>query len=86
MAYTVEIRPAARRQIKKLPFSVQKRVVARLVELGNNPHPTDAKKLRGSMELARVRVGDYRIIYQVCDDVLIVVIVKVGHRRDVYRS
>jgi len=86
VAYRVEIAPAARRQIKRLKKAVQERIISSVDALGEEPRPAGIKKLSGAKELYRVREGDYRIIYQVQDEVLLVLVVKVGHRRDVYRK
>ena len=85
MSYEVEIAPAAKRQIKKLPHDVQQNVVAKLEELAFEPRPDGVKKLEGSDNLYRVRAGKYRIIYEIQDALLLVIVVKVNHRRDVYR-
>lgn len=65
MTYEVEITPAAKRQIKKLTKSIQQLIVKRLEELVENPRPPGVLKMEGEENLYRVRVGDYRIIYQV---------------------
>lgn len=85
MTYEVEITPAAKRQIKKLTKSIQQLIVERLEELVENPRPPGVLKMEGEENLYRVRVGDYRIIYQVQDRMLLIVVVKVGHRGNVYR-
>ena len=84
MTYRIEFTPLARRQIKKLPREVQKRIIERVEELASNPRPAGVKKLVSGENLYRVRVGEYRAIYQIRDRELIVVIVKVGHRREIY--
>lgn len=86
MSYQVEITPAAKRQIKKLVESVQLAIIERLEQLSTNPRPPGALKMQGTESLYRIRVGDYRIIYEIQDRTLFVVVVKVGHRGDVYRS
>lgn len=85
MAYQVEIAPAAKRQIKKLVKPIQELIIQRLEQLADNPRPPGVLKMEGEENLYRVRIGDYRIIYQIQDRVLLVVVVKVGHRGDVYR-
>lgn len=82
--YEVLILPGAVRQIEKLPPEAKRLVQAGIELLGDNPRPPQAKKLSGVPEW-RVRLGDYRIIYRIEDSVLIVVVVAVGHRRDIYR-
>ncbi|WP_026735847.1 type II toxin-antitoxin system RelE family toxin [Fischerella sp. PCC 9605] len=86
MSYQVELAPAAVRQVKKLPADIQQKVVAKLEELAVNPRPDGVVKLEGAEDLYRVRLSSYRIVYQIQDDLLLVTVVKVKHRRDVYRS
>jgi mRNA interferase RelE/StbE len=84
--YSVEFTSAAARQVRKLPPEHRIRVQARIRELGADPRPVGATKLVGEMTAWRVRIGDYRVIYDVFDDVLVVTVVAVGHRREVYRA
>lgn len=84
MTYEVEIAPAAKRQIKKLTKPIQKLIVERLEQLAINPRPPGVLKMEGEEGFYRVRVGDYRIIYEIQDRTLLIVVVKVGHRGDVY--
>ena len=83
--YRVAVTPAAERQLAKLPRSAREMIAAVLVALGTNPRPTGCIKLTGSDGLWRIRVKQYRVIYQILDAELIVTIVKVGDRKDVYR-
>ena len=85
MAYRVEIKASAVKEIVALPKRDQRRVVSAIAALSDDPRPDGVRKLTGSEDAYRVRVGDYRIIYQVLDKVLIVHVIRVGHRRDVYR-
>ncbi len=85
MRYTIEFRPAAARDFRKLSADVRPRLAKKIDALATTPRPNGAKKLAGETELYRVRVGDYRIIYQVEDARLVVLVVRVGHRRDAYR-
>lgn len=82
-AYRIELRPAAVRALRKLDSQVRRRVQGAIALLAQDPRPPGARALQGRPGL-RVRVGDYRIIYTVQDDVLLVVVVRLGHRRDVY--
>jgi mRNA interferase RelE/StbE len=81
--YRIELRPAAVRALRKLDPPMQRRVRGAIALLAQDPRPPSARALRGRPGL-RVRVGDYRIIYTVADDVLLVVVVTLGHRREVY--
>ncbi len=86
MNYQILIKPAAQRQIKKLTPAVQKSLIALIESLAIEPRPSGCKKLKGRQDQYRVRSGDYHIIYSIEDDALIVRIIKVGHRRDVYEE
>jgi mRNA interferase RelE/StbE len=85
MVYQIVVSPAALKSLKSLPQNLKKRIDAKILALGKNPRPADAKFLHGQQALLRVRVGDYRIIYKIKDDRLLVLIVRVGHRKDIYR-
>ena len=86
MAWEVRVKQAAQKQIEGLHPTVGRRIVSRLEKLAENPYPSGTKKLSGEEGLFRLRVGDWRIIYQVRESILLVLVVKVGHRRDVYRK
>jgi mRNA interferase RelE/StbE len=81
--YRIELRPAAMRALRTLDPPVARRVQGAIALLARDPRPPAARAVKGRPGL-RVRVGDYRIIYTVQDDVLLVVVVTLGHRRDVY--
>lgn len=81
--YRIELRPAAIRALKKLDPPIRRRIQGAIALLANDPRPPAARALRGRPGL-RVRVGDYRIVYTIADDVLLVVVVTLGHRSDVY--
>lgn len=85
MAYEVRTKPAARRQIRNLPKQAQAVIVAAIEALADDPRPHGVRKLVGAEDLYRVRAGNYRVIYQVSDDALLVLVVRVGHRKDAYR-
>ena len=83
MSHRIELRPAAVRTLRKLELWDRRRVQGAIALLARNPRPPGARALAGRPGL-RVRVGDYRISYTVTDDVLLVVVVTLGHRREVY--
>lgn len=83
MTYQVELRPAAVRALKRIDHQDRDRIRGAIALLGENPRPPGAKALRGRPGL-RVRVGDYRIIYTVDDNILVVAVIALGRRRDVY--
>ena len=85
MAYSILIAPAAKRDLKRLPKDALRRVSAAITSLADDPHPAGSTKLSGA-DFYRIRVGDYRVIYQVQERQVIVLVLRVGHRRDVYRN
>lgn len=84
MNYRVELRPAAIRALRKVNPNDRGRIQGAIALLAQDPRPPGARALRGRSGL-RVRVGNYRIIYTIEDDVLLVVVVTLGHRGEVYR-
>ena len=85
MAHSIQFTPAARRQFFKLEASIQRRIGQAIDALAENPRPPGSKKIKVPEDLWRIRVGDYRIVYQIHDRELVVVIVAIGHRSDIYR-
>ena len=83
MTYRIEILPAAERQMRNLDPPVRRRVDTAIEALRGDPRPHGCKRLSGRQEY-RIRVGDYRVLYEIADVVLRVLVVRVGHRRDVY--
>lgn len=86
MTYRIELSPAAARQLRKLDGPALLRVQAVVELLARQPRPVGAKKLVGGRGEWRVRTGDYRIIYEIDDGVLLVLVLAIGHRRDIYRQ
>jgi mRNA interferase RelE/StbE len=85
MAYTVAFSPSAAREFRKLAREIQHRLRPRIDALADDPRPAGAKKLKSREDLWRIRAGDYRIVYEVRNRNLLVLVVRVAHRRDVYR-
>jgi mRNA interferase RelE/StbE len=83
--YELIIRPSAEKQMDRLPAKVRQRVVAALDELRNEPRPPPCAKLHGRDDLWRIRVGQYRVVYTIQDEELVVLVVRVAHRKDVNR-
>jgi mRNA interferase RelE/StbE len=83
--YEVVLARSARREIEALDASVVHRIFPRLEALATEPRPKDCRKIRGSQAIWRIRVGDYRIVYEVNDDARLVDIVAVRHRSKAYR-
>lgn len=86
MAYTIQFKPLALRQLEKLPRDVQKRLGAKIESLRDCPFPAGCKKMAGLPDTWRIRAGDYRVVYQVHLGILLVLVLTVGHRKEVYRQ
>ncbi len=85
MPYRIEFASAATREFSKLAKGLQQRIASKIDALASQPRPRGVEKLEGQERRYRLRVGDYRVIYEIQDEVLVVLIVKIGHRREVYR-
>ncbi len=85
LPYKVIFKPSADRALSKLPVEAQRRIVRAADALAVEPRPHGVVKLAGDENLWRVRVGEYRIVYEIHDGQLIVLVLRVAHRRDVYR-
>ncbi|MEW6905832.1 type II toxin-antitoxin system RelE family toxin [Trueperella pyogenes] len=86
MRYHVEFISAAARQVKKLSRPTRERVLSAVGALAANPRPQGSRKLVGEQRAWRIRIGEYRIIYEIFDDSLTVTVVRAAHRREVYRK
>jgi mRNA interferase RelE/StbE len=86
VSYRVEIAPAAERQLRRLDATTRSRIADRIRQLADEPRPHGVEKLGDPDDLLRMRAGAYRIVYRVEDDALIVLVVRIGHRREVYRQ
>ena len=84
--YVVDLSKKAQKQLNALPTLAKERLIAEINALSTNPRPAGVKALKGMKGLLRLRVGDYRVIYQIEDDCLLVLVVEIGHRREVYRK
>ena len=84
--YVVELSPAAARSLRKLDRHVQRRILGALVLLRETPRPPAAKALVSHPGYLRVRTGDYRVVYTIEDRRLLVLVLALGHRREVYRD
>ncbi|MBP7639135.1 MAG: type II toxin-antitoxin system RelE/ParE family toxin [Lentisphaerae bacterium] len=85
MKYAVRLDPRTWKGIERLPDDIRGRIVRRLKSLEEDPRPPGVAKLSGAEDLYRVRAGDWRIVYAVRDRELVVVVIRIGHRREVYR-
>ncbi|MFN3852537.1 MAG: type II toxin-antitoxin system RelE family toxin [Spirosomataceae bacterium] len=84
MKYQVRIEQTAEKQLSKLPKSELERLKVAVLSLADNPRPFGYKKLKGRSNAYRVRVGNYRIIYEINDGILLVLVIAIGHRKEIY--
>lgn len=84
-SYRIEWRKSTRKAIRKIDKAAIPRIIEAVEELATDPRPINSKKLKGSDSVYRIRVGNYRVLYEICDGLLLVEVVKIGHRRDVYQ-
>lgn len=85
-SYDVTLKPSVQKDLRPLPKSVVQRVIKRLEQLQEDPFPPGAEKLEGTERLYRIRVGDYRIIYEVDTQAKEITVHYIRHRREVYRA
>jgi mRNA interferase RelE/StbE len=83
--HSLEISRTAEKQLRKLPAEDRRRVARAMLALGEEPHPPGSRKLTGYGDVFRVRAGVYRIIYSVSGRRLVIIMLKIGHRKDIYR-
>jgi mRNA interferase RelE/StbE len=82
--YNVVVGKSAAKELSKLPAKVNNWIIKAILKLSDDPRPQGSKKLKGSSENWRIRIGDYRVVYAIDDEVMIVDVRKVGHRKDIY--
>ena len=85
MKYRIEFKRSAAKALKKIPKSDQKRVTERIDSLSEKLPDPATTKMKGDNPFHRIRVGDYRIIYEIHGDILLIVVLKIGHRKEFYR-
>jgi mRNA interferase RelE/StbE len=86
MAYQIKLKPSAVKSLARIPQPHRGRIARRIDHLAEDPRPRGVKKLDDKSSLYRIRVGDYRVVYQIQDDVLLVLVVRIAGRGDVYRD
>ena len=84
--YKIEITASAEKSLKKIPKKDLEKVVEAIQVLAISPFPSGCRKLKGEEDVYRVRQGNYRIIYEVIENKLIVLVLKIGHRKDIYKK
>ena len=85
MQYSVEFRPAVLKSLKRLPKKDLRRIKKRIDEVAENLPDPVTTKMKGNNSFHKIRSGDYRVIYEIHDNHLVILVVKIGHRKDVYK-
>jgi mRNA interferase RelE/StbE len=86
MSYSIQFKNSALKELRKLPKAFSEQVAKDINDLANNPRPHGHKKLEGNESLYRIRSGNYRVVYQIQDKVLMILVVRIGDRKDVYNN
>jgi mRNA interferase RelE/StbE len=86
LSYRVAVKRSAAKVLKKIPKPDRIRIIEKIDSLAENLQNPDATKMKGNNPFHKVRTGNYRIIYEVQEEVLVILIVKIGHRKDIYRN
>ena len=84
MSYAVSIRRSAQKELQSIPSPFHENITEKVLSLGSTPRPPGCKILRGS-DKWRIRIGNYRLIYEIDDGAKAVIVIKIAHRSDVYR-
>ena len=84
-SYSVELTRTAEKQLRRIAKRERNRLVEAILGLVARPRPRGARKLQGYDDVYRIRVGQYRVVYEVVEDRVIVIVLKLGHRKDIYR-
>jgi len=82
--YKIQILKSADKTLRNVARKERVKIVEQISQLAENPRPFGCKKLRGT-EFYRIRIGDYRVIYKIEDDVLLILVIRIGHRKDIYK-
>jgi mRNA interferase RelE/StbE len=86
MTYSIEFRPVVLKSLKRFPQKDLVRIKKKVEELGQNLPDPNTTKMKGNNSFHKIRTGDYRIVYEIHDDRVVILIVKVGHRKDIYKG
>ena len=86
MKYRIEVKRSAAKALKKISKPGQNRISKAIDNLVENLPNPDTTKMKGDNHFHKIRVGDYRVVYEIQDDILLILIIKIGHRKDIYRS
>ena len=86
MPYQIHFKSSAWKVFRKLRGEIRGRLSEAVLALGEDPRPPGSKRITGKRDFYRIRVGAYRVVYEIQDEALVVIIIKIGHRRDIYRD
>lgn len=86
MPYSIEYKSSVKKELRKLARTDRVAVISKIELLKNEPRPEGSAKLKGSRDLFRIRHGDIRVIYQLEKGAIVIIIIRVGHRREIYRN
>lgn len=88
MSYRIKISENTEKGLRRIPKKEKERIIQKIDLLAENPKPKDCKKLKGTKKLPlyRIRSGKYRIIYTIRDEILLILVVEIGHRKDMYKT
>jgi mRNA interferase RelE/StbE len=84
--YEIEFTKGATKELNTLPTDIKNRIDLKILTLSVDPRPNGVKKLKGIENTYRIRVGEYRVIYEIYDEVLLIIVLKLGHRSDIYKE
>ncbi len=85
MTYQIEYRPSVLKSLKKLPRSDMRRILDRIDVMAEKLPDPSTTKMRGNNNFHKIRIGNYRVIYEIHEDVLVILVFKIGHRKNVYK-
>lgn len=85
MVYRIEYRPSVKKSLRKFPKTDQKRILDRIDAIAENLPDPATTKMKGNNNFHKIRIGDYRVIYEIHDDILVILVSKIGHRKNVYK-
>jgi len=83
--YNIQIKESAAKSLKQLPPNQQLRIRQKIASLAGNPYPPETRKLKGEESAYRMRIGDYRVVSEVLEEIITVLVLRIGNRKDVYR-
>ncbi len=86
MQYTIHFLQSVKKDLRRIPSVLQERIQTVLLRLAENPFPEGIKKIQGYEHIYRLRVGNYRIVYEVKTTIRIITIMRIAHRKDIYRA